>query len=266
MDRELAIDNLKMLKALFDEFGIQFWLDGGTLLGAVREGKIIEWDHDVDLCMWNRDRKKLFSALNELKRRKGKIILAYPLHPNFQSITLKLPPFEGNIDVVLWPDKADKLDNLTLNLEGMYGQLTLLQRFFCMTQDYFALVRHFLYYDFSLSLFRKPDTFIARILEYSLPPLPQKLKMFLLRLLRHWKIGYYNWVITTPKHYFENLGTIEFYGLTFNIPSDVEAYLKYHYGEDWKTPRKKWRWLEDDKARPIRAPVTSDRKQQKSNT
>ncbi len=52
--------------------------------------------------------------------------------------------------------------------------------------------------------------------------------------------------VTIPKHYFENLNTINFYGMTFNIPSDVESYLEYHYGEDWRKPRKEWDFLKDD--------------------
>ena len=41
-------------------------------------------------------------------------------------------------------------------------------------------------------------------------------------------------------------GTIEFYGMTFCIPSDVEDYLKYHYGESWRIPQKNWDWERDD--------------------
>jgi hypothetical protein len=57
-----------------------------------------------------------------------------------------------------------------------------------------------------------------------------------------------NFLLIVPKRYFENLGTIKFYGMTFNIPFDVEDYLKYHYGEDWKMPKKKWDSFKDDRA------------------
>ena len=55
---------------------------------------------------------------------------------------------------------------------------------------------------------------------------------------------FYVWA--TPKHFFERLRSIEFYGMTFNSPSDVEDYLKYHYGQDWKTPKRKWAAWEQD--------------------
>jgi len=36
--------------------------------------------------------------------------------------------------------------------------------------------------------------------------------------------------------------------LTLYIPFDVEDYLKYHYGENWKIPQKKWDCPKDDRA------------------
>jgi phosphorylcholine metabolism protein LicD len=49
MNEELAVKNLKEVKEIFDRAGVKYWLDSGTLLGAMRDGKIIEWGHDIDL-------------------------------------------------------------------------------------------------------------------------------------------------------------------------------------------------------------------------
>ena len=38
---KLSVKDLKEVKEVFDSLDIKFWLDWGTLLGAVRDGKII---------------------------------------------------------------------------------------------------------------------------------------------------------------------------------------------------------------------------------
>ena len=42
---------LKIFAATCEELGLTYWLDSGTLLGAVRHGGFIPWDDDVDVAM-----------------------------------------------------------------------------------------------------------------------------------------------------------------------------------------------------------------------
>lgn len=39
---------LRKVSALFGRHGIRFCIDGGTLLGIVREGRLLPWDNDLD--------------------------------------------------------------------------------------------------------------------------------------------------------------------------------------------------------------------------
>ena len=52
MKVEIGVNNLRIVKEILDESGIDYWLDNGTLLGAFRDGKIIEWDRDIDFGAW----------------------------------------------------------------------------------------------------------------------------------------------------------------------------------------------------------------------
>ncbi len=48
-EMNVRIENLKELIAIFNEFNINYWLQGKTLLGMVKDNKLIEKDHDEDI-------------------------------------------------------------------------------------------------------------------------------------------------------------------------------------------------------------------------
>lgn len=62
---EEVVEFLYSVSKVLDEMNVDYWIEGGTLLGAVRDGKLIPWDHDLDLGMkFTTDR-----AMKELIRR-----------------------------------------------------------------------------------------------------------------------------------------------------------------------------------------------------
>lgn len=58
---------LEYVDSLFKEINIKYWLDYGTLLGAVREGQLIEYDTDIDLGILESDRGKLISLEDRIE-------------------------------------------------------------------------------------------------------------------------------------------------------------------------------------------------------
>lgn len=45
---------------VLDTYKIRYWLEGGSLLGAMRNGDIIPWDTDIDIGVYQEDLEKLF--------------------------------------------------------------------------------------------------------------------------------------------------------------------------------------------------------------
>ena len=59
------LDMMRYIDRVCVENGITYWMDSGTLLGAVRHGGFIPWDDDVDLSIERKDEKRLIAALKK---------------------------------------------------------------------------------------------------------------------------------------------------------------------------------------------------------
>ena len=63
---ELLFDMLVAVDELCEKHSITYFLDSGTLLGAVREKDFIPWDDDADITMKREDYERLLEVANEL--------------------------------------------------------------------------------------------------------------------------------------------------------------------------------------------------------
>ena len=74
--RQIQLDILNVIDTFCKENGIKYWLDKGTLLGAIRHKGYIPWDDDIDIGMlredyetfrqtFKSDRYKLITVYNE---------------------------------------------------------------------------------------------------------------------------------------------------------------------------------------------------------
>jgi len=58
--------------------GIKFWVEGGTLLGALRDQKLIPWDHDLDFGMRFETNKHMKHLIRKLRRHFYVSVKSFP--------------------------------------------------------------------------------------------------------------------------------------------------------------------------------------------
>lgn len=231
----ILIENLHIIKELFDVHGVRFWLDWGTLLGVVREGKIIEWDNDIDVGVFVNNFEKIYSIFQKIEQ-KGFYLVAPPLgKPAPSYLCFRRGGYGLDIHIYSELDKE-------LLVEILYaynkGQSARILYFFWQV---------LLYGDKTGMPINKFKLFIAFLIKYSVSLLPGNLKKIFSQRIGQIvsEICYYpTGRAVVPKFYFNKFRHIKVYDMDFLIPFNAEAYLAYKYGKDWKKPDKKWNWKE----------------------
>lgn len=102
---------LKTITDILDSKKIIYWIDGGTILGAIRHGCLIPWDDDVDICMLESDYDKLEEITEYVKPLGFEIIKYWDLY-KFRFIGKEYP----FVDIFLNIKKDNKY---TLNSSHM---------------------------------------------------------------------------------------------------------------------------------------------------
>ena len=103
------LDVLLYVKEFCEKYKIQFYLTGGTLLGAIRHHGFIPWDDDIDICMARDDYNKFVKLFknNSSAHYKGDFrIPGYPGSPFYKvfDLTTKIYTQYDNSTNYLWID------------------------------------------------------------------------------------------------------------------------------------------------------------------
>lgn len=57
--QEVELDALCELKKIFDQYGIQFYMRGGSVMGCVKYNGFVPWDDDIDIAVPRDDYEKM---------------------------------------------------------------------------------------------------------------------------------------------------------------------------------------------------------------
>jgi len=221
MDEEVAVSVLQEIKQIIDNQEIRCWIDQGVLLGAVRDGKFIPWDTDIDFGILYRDAKKILQQIPTFKQK------GYSVWIHCSWLTL----VKNNIPVsfATYQPRGNVYFHIDYPSKTFY--LRKLQTFY------------------DVATFRELQSIRGKTAKLAyLTTTPGFVRWLVQRIsFRLWRLGggeYFAYA--TPKHFYENLDTIEFYGMEFNTPSPVKDYLSYKYGDYWSKPKSDWNiWVDD---------------------
>lgn len=246
-DSELRSCQLVMLRLLriFDrvcaEAGLRYWLDSGTLLGAVRHGGFIPWDDDVDVKMPLGDYRKFLELAPER--------LPYDVFLQTKTTDPEHP--------VSWAKLRDRFSFMD-DPGGPYGYsqgipidifpavyMTLrrhrLRKFFALLPPYDLApewpsprwsLRHRLYSGF----FALAQTILRPPLRWG--PLERAFLQYGEGGDKVWANDYpLEWMREAfPEEVVFPLKRIVFEGVELSCPADPEGYLAIMYGPDYMTP------------------------------
>ena len=75
--QELQLKLLSIVDEICNVNNLQYWLDAGSMLGAIRHKGFIPWDDDLDICLLKPDYDKLLHLLNERCKDDESIFLKF---------------------------------------------------------------------------------------------------------------------------------------------------------------------------------------------
>lgn len=102
----LNLELLRFIDNVCNKHDIDYWITGGTLLGAVRHGGFIPWDDDVDITFMRKDYDRFIEIIPEeiakydYFKKNGGLTLLRDNHENYFKDFNSVYDFEGDSDVL----------------------------------------------------------------------------------------------------------------------------------------------------------------------
>lgn len=228
------LEMLKFIDELCSKNGIEYWLDGGTLLGAARHGGFIPWDDDIDVCMTRECYQKFKKIMLTQNPSKEFVLQCDETDKGFYS------PWD-----VLRDLKSEYLQDSPLHNMRKYRGLQV--DIFHQDDRIGELFRKMMIVCYNKAVQRVilSNNKVAKLLRPLLPfnyfMLKKVLTPFLL-FIHPKKNDFYRQPYGVPWNeirYKKNIfpiGRIEFEGAMFSAPCNVDGYLSDIYGDWTKIP------------------------------
>lgn len=226
------VQQLEDIVQLLDSADIQYWLDSGTLLGMIREGRLLDADRDIDISIRDASVEGLFRLVGEFRERGYRSVVRtvngmpfelklFPADPKLRAVDIKIFRIGNGYVWCPLPVRSSSYTKAELrqllSKEG-YRLRTIGERLFWM-------------------VVRKVGTGASRTVGRILG------KRTIDVARAPWSVGMVLWMWRIPLEFVETLDLVPELGMW--VPNKAEQYLGLRYG-DWQSPVTGWDFLRDD--------------------
>lgn len=229
------LDMLVVLDNICRKHNITYWLEGGSVLGAVRHKGFIPWDDDVDVALMRNEYEKLLKVLADelptqyvVQNRKSEryFHMPYSRIVDRNSLSIyedgKVPirnqfKYQGLFLDIFYVERGSAFAKNLLHYYDRRAFMNVFQG--RMSRNWFLTAASYAVLPFTRSMF-----FLLRCLKFVLPKE---------RIIFGYEIPYdRSYVISDllPPSY------LEFEGRMFPVPRDTHSYLTSYYGDYQKLP------------------------------
>lgn len=235
MNAKVGTEVLLGVKKILDEKNIEFWLDYGTLLGAVRAGAFIPSDNDIDIAVRREDIPKV------IRKKKFFRKAGYEMFYSDTDIELKKNGcYIGISSYDIRGKKAYK--RVPKDYEyNPFGRAMWYAWHALMVPNYCDLKER------KQSKGGKAFAILVAILVKSVPYFVREQWVWFVDRMKE-KYGAEWTEFSVPSKYFASFTTVSFCGEQFVVPELYEEYLVARYGNDWRVPISNEKWTRKDRA------------------
>lgn len=245
--KQVMLDMLLVFADFCDKHELTYYLDAGTLIGAVRHKGFIPWDDDIDLNMPIEDYDRFIDLVKKNNNHINEfIVVEFPEETIYPYLKIS----DTRTVLIEFPDKYPMEGGIYMDLFPKYGvkDKTLKSKMVCNISELLGLI-HWVN-NFSVNAWQQPKynifkRYFAKVLKAITwnPAWAANLQnWFMHQYMKFNPLEKCEYVTTltngefhklAPKSCFEGFQMLEFEGYEFKGPADYDTYLHCLYNGDY---------------------------------